>query len=81
MHRYNSPRIHQEFLERLNAVLPEGCRPIMVTDAGFRGPWIPDVQAFGCVVRASGLIQRSTIGIVYVVSTPQEFAPHMASSA
>jgi hypothetical protein len=38
MKRYNSPRTHREFLLDLKAVLPEGCTPIVVTDAGFRGP-------------------------------------------
>ena len=45
MRRYNSPKIHGRLLQRLNAVLPERCRPIIVTDAGFCGPWCRDVQA------------------------------------
>lgn len=43
--RYNSPRTHRRFLQRLHALLPEGCRPIVITDAGFRGPWFQDVEA------------------------------------
>lgn len=35
--RYNSPGAHLEFLRHLRSILPEGCRPILVTDAGFRG--------------------------------------------
>ena len=31
----------------VKSVLPEGCRPIVVTDAGFRGPWFRDVEALG----------------------------------
>jgi hypothetical protein len=45
--RYNSPSTHREFLRALRAVLPEGCRPIIVTDAGFRGPWFRAVEAYG----------------------------------
>ena len=45
--RYNSPRTHRRFLQRLHAVLPERCRPIIVTEAGFRGPWVRDVEALG----------------------------------
>ena len=45
--RYNSPRTHRQFLHRLQSILPEGCRPIVVTDAGFRGPWFRDVEALG----------------------------------
>ena len=45
--RYNSPGAHQEFLRELKAILPEGCRPILVTDAGFRGPWFRAVSSHG----------------------------------
>ena len=47
MRRYNTRKTHQQFPQRLHSVLPEGCRPIMVTDAGFRGPWFRDVEALG----------------------------------
>jgi hypothetical protein len=47
MKRYNSPRTHREFLLALRDVLPDGCRPILVTDAGFRGPWFKAVEAQG----------------------------------
>jgi hypothetical protein len=39
--RYNSPGAHREFLHALKRVLQERCCPIVVTDAGFRGPWFP----------------------------------------
>lgn len=45
--RYNSPGAHREFLRALHSILPEGCRPIIVTDAGFRGPWFRAVEAYG----------------------------------
>lgn len=45
--RYNSPKTHRRFLARLSAVVPEGCRPIVITDAGFRGPWFEAVSALG----------------------------------
>ena len=47
MRRYNSPKTHGRLLQRLNAVLPQGCRPIVATDAGFRGRWFRDVEALG----------------------------------
>ena len=40
-------RTHQAFLQQLQAVLPVGCRPIIVTDAGFRTPWFQQVEALG----------------------------------
>lgn len=44
---YNSPRTHQRFLKALPQVLPAGCCPILITDAGFRGPWFRAVEQLG----------------------------------
>lgn len=41
------PKVHQAFLKRLQEALPSGCRPIVVTDAGFRTPWFKQVEQFG----------------------------------
>ncbi len=35
------------FLQRLSQILPAGCRPILVTDAGFRGPWRRKIVELG----------------------------------
>jgi hypothetical protein len=45
--RYNSPGAHRDFLRALHAILPAACRPIIVTDAGFRGPWFREVEKYG----------------------------------
>ena len=45
--RYNSPSAHREFLSGLKLVLPDECCPIVITDAGFRGPWFRAVEALG----------------------------------
>lgn len=45
--RYQHPKDMQKFLNTLAQVLPEGCRPIIVTDAGFRSPWFRSVEALG----------------------------------
>lgn len=42
-----SPKAEQRFLQRLKTVLPEGVRPILVTDAGFRAPWFRAVAELG----------------------------------
>ena len=44
MRRYNNAKTHRRFLQRLNSVLPGGCCPIVVTDAGLRGSWFRDVS-------------------------------------
>jgi hypothetical protein len=43
----DSLKVKKRFLAALKEVLPEGCRPIRVTDAGFRGPWFKAVKHLG----------------------------------
>ena len=45
--RYNSPKTHRAFLKALHHIVPENVIPIVVTDAGFRGPWFRQVEALG----------------------------------
>lgn len=45
--RAQSPKVHRAFLKRLQVLLPQKCRPIIVTDAGFRCPWFAQVEALG----------------------------------
>lgn len=33
------PAVHKNFMTRLKSILPKDCKPIIVTDAGFRVPW------------------------------------------
>jgi hypothetical protein len=40
-------RLHKQFLRRFHSLLPEGCRPIVVTDAGFRSSWFDAVLKHG----------------------------------
>jgi hypothetical protein len=41
------PKTHRNFLRQLRQLLPPHCRPILVTDAGFRTPWFKQVQDLG----------------------------------
>jgi len=45
--RATSPRVHEAFLEQLATMLPTGCVPILITDAGFRGAWFRLVNRMG----------------------------------
>ena len=45
--KYTNPRVESRFLRTLRSVLPPGCKPIVVTDAGFRAPWLRRVVALG----------------------------------
>jgi len=42
-HCYSDPTIERCFLKTLAAILPAGCSPMVVTDAGFIGPWFKAV--------------------------------------
>ena len=41
------PAAHRAFLKTLHAILPSHCRPIIVTDAGYKSPWFREVLALG----------------------------------
>ena len=45
--RFGNPRVHRRFLQKLKALLPEGIKPILITDAGFRAPWFKAVNRLG----------------------------------
>lgn len=40
-------RVHKAFLNRLQQLVPQGIRPIVVTDAGFRSDWFAQVEELG----------------------------------
>lgn len=42
-----SPRVHEAFLTQLAAMLPPGCMPILITDAGFRSVWFRLINRLG----------------------------------
>lgn len=41
------PRAHRQYLKRLAGILGPDCRPVIVTDAGFKTPWFREVLALG----------------------------------
>lgn len=42
----NNHKVHKEFLKKLKTIIP-GCRPIIVTDAGFHSPFFREVEKLG----------------------------------
>lgn len=42
-----TPSAHKRLLRRLKQILPAGCCPVLVTDAGFKTPWCNAVLAMG----------------------------------
>jgi len=45
--RLGNSRVHRQFLARVAELLPPGCEPIVMTDAGFRATWFKAVSARG----------------------------------
>jgi len=45
--KLGNTRVQTKFLQRLSELLAPGCRPIIVSDAGFHGPFFRDVVALG----------------------------------
>lgn len=45
--RLGNHRVHVRFLRALRDILPRGCQPIIVTDAGFQGPFFREVRKLG----------------------------------
>jgi hypothetical protein len=61
--QFASPRVHAKFLEKLRTLLGRDCQPILITDAGFQGPWMKRVRAMGWEfvtrIRGRTLVQRN----------------------
>ena len=45
--KLGNPRVHRAFLRRLKNIVPNGCRVIVMTDAGFHAPWFKMVKDQG----------------------------------
>lgn len=43
----NNPEVHRKFLFKLQSLLPQNCKPVVITDAGFCTPWFLQVQEIG----------------------------------
>lgn len=41
------PASHRAFMNKLKRMLPDKCKPIIVTDAGFRTPWFILIESLG----------------------------------
>lgn len=62
--RYAKPAVHRAFLRSLREILPQQCVPIIVTDAGFRSPWMKEVAAleWDYVCRLRGVNKLRKVG-------------------
>lgn len=69
-----SPKAEKQFLHRLAAVLPDHVTPILVTDAGFRGPWFRAVEAMGWYWLGR-LRNRTQLKPVDAPNAPEQWVP------
>jgi hypothetical protein len=60
--RLGNPKVHRQFLARVAKLLPPGCEPIVMTDAGFHAAWFKAVSAHGWAfigrIRGRDLVRR-----------------------
>lgn len=63
-HRLGNPKVHRQFLARVAELLPPGCTPIVMTDAGFHAPWFKAVAAQGWAfigrIRGRDMVREDT---------------------
>ncbi|MBA3536278.1 MAG: transposase [Tatlockia sp.] len=70
----NNDKVHKEFLKKLKSLLPKGCRPYVVTDAGFKNPWLRAVLALGWdyIGRVRGIeMKRAALEKVATAPVPE----------
>jgi len=60
--RLGNPTVHRQFLARVAELLPAGCEPIVMTDAGFHAAWFKAVAARGWAfigrIRGRDMVRR-----------------------
>ena len=60
--RLGNPKVHRQFLARVAELLPPGCEPIVMTDAGFHSTWFKAVSAQGWAfigrIRGRDMVRR-----------------------
>ncbi len=61
--RSNTYNSHDEFINKLANILPKGCKPIIITDAGFHVKWFKRIEDKGWywVSRLRGLIKMRAV--------------------
>lgn len=45
--KQNNHKVHKAFLKKLSKMIPQGCKPIIITDAGFHSPFFGEVEKLG----------------------------------
>ena len=45
--KQENKKVHKAFLKKLKSILPEKCRPVIITDGGFHNDWFKEVAKLG----------------------------------
>ena len=86
-HRLGNPKLHRQFLARVAELLPSGCAPIVMSDAGFHAAWFKAVSAQGWAfigrIRGRDMVQhgarpwiRATALYEQATAQPQDLGQH-----
>ena len=69
--KLNNTQVHDSFLDELKKILPDGCQPIILSDAIFKTPWFKSIEANGWywVGRVRGNVQLSLDGKTFTGCT------------
>jgi len=67
----NNTEVHNKFLDDLEKLLPEGCQPIILSDAIYKTPWFKSIEEknWYWVGRLRGNVQLSLDGNTFKTST------------
>jgi len=85
--KLNNSQVHRQFLARVAELLPPGCEPIVMTDAGFHSPWFKAVIARGWAfigrIRGRDMVRqgadgwiRATALYAQATSRPRDLGRH-----
>ena len=66
--KLSSPKVEKKFLYTLKSILPKGCVPVIVTDAGFHNKWFTEVLKLNWdyVGRIRGRKKYSSDGVKWI---------------
>jgi hypothetical protein len=83
LREYGKEKTHREFLGVLKNLIPEDCKPIVITDAGFKNTWFQGVTALGWDfigrVRSNTYYCKENNDLWLPIKTLYEKATHKAS--
>ncbi|QTL35390.1 IS4 family transposase [Pseudoalteromonas viridis] len=81
-YQYHCPKTQKRFLKMLKLILPNDCRPVIVTDAGFKVPWLKAVRShdWHYISRVRGTAHLRTEQSTEFVSCQSLFKSHARKS-